>query len=685
MQRHRTLWRAALGGAAAIAAASPATAGEFDSSGVFSFDAKAVVKLDFTTFTGAPDAGSGSAKAEADATALVGGKVLSVSLEGKGYPIPLDLPKVAASYRLSFFLKGDCVAGAAVDYDDGSPGTLSQAFPTGRVTSDGWVEMSTQPFLVDGTKSGVDARMYLSAYAADKPIEVQIDAVEVVPDGTYVAPKSCKGLDAAGACGAGSMCIADQCRDARGWFPPLPSEAERTKLAQYWKQKIKDSFGLLVLRKSTMPAALAVLDEMPAAKDNVAFWLPLMEAVRRLGDAHTYADANPANELPLARPLNVCFFEGKADVSQAAAPSTPSLPDILVSHVGASDTWGLAQGDRLVSVDGEHPLAWARKLMGPSIWYWEADDPEQIANVLALLRELIALHAETIGVVRCTASSGTCGAAVETIELSKLPAPSAAKPKLVDCDNRPFYSVAGAPADHDFGGGFGTTATVLQGPVLDATLEENIQGLIWNSLLGDGKGWPVDTALKSAVGAFSKSRGVLLDHRKGRGGTAQTANILVSFARTPYTPFINFARNRASDEGPVDAAAAVERFNQYKSSAQKFGSPTAQTDVPVALLTTWDVSASDFLLKILQGGPKVRLFGPGPSMGAFGTFVQYSPWGVMRWSIGIEDAITPEGVVLSTRGVDPDEVVVPKQSDLLAGKDTVHEAAMVWLRKELKP
>jgi hypothetical protein len=686
MQRHRNLRRTALASAAVMAAASSAAAGEFDASGAFSFDGGAVLAMDFASFSQAPDASSGSAKLEADSSALAGSNVLAVRLEGKGYPIPLDLPELEGSYRLVFFMKGDCVAGAAVDYEDGSPGTVSQAFPTGRVTSDGWIEMSTQPFFVDGKKAGVDARMFLSAYARDKPTSVVIDAVEVVPDGSFSKPKACSGLDSAGTCGAGEMCLAGLCRDARGWFPPLPAEAERAKLAQYWKQKLNDTFGVYELRRTTMPGALALFDQMSGAKDNVAFWSPLMEAIRRLRDAHTYADANAVSELPLPRPLNVCFFEGSADLSQAAAPSTPGLPDILVSHAGSSETWGLGQGDRLVKIDGEHPLSWARKLMAPSLWYWEADDPEQIANIVALLRELIAIHAQSIGVVRCDASAGSCNASVDTIEIAELPTVSAsAAPKLVKCDNRPFYSVAGANEDHDFGGGLGSVDKVLYGPVLDATPSEAIQGLIWNSLMGDGQSWPLDIALKKAVAAFTTSRGVLLDHRQGHGGTAPTANILIGFARTPYTPFINEARNRASDEGPVDTAAAVQRFNQFKGKGDVFGSTGAQTDIPVALLTTWDVSASDYLLKIMQGGPKVRLFGPGPSMGAFGTFMQYSTWGVMRWSVGIEDAIGPDGTLLSTRGVDPDELVVPKQSDLLAGKDTVHEAAMAWLRTELKP
>src|SRR4030095_646459 len=98
-------------------------------------------------------------------------------------------------------------------------------------------------------------------------------------------------------------------------------------------------------------------------------------------------------------------------------------------------------------------------------------------------------------------------------------------------------------------------------------------------------------------------------------------------------------RTRAKDDGPADTSAALALFNQFQSSDDQFGSSKAHVEIPVAVLMTWDVSASDILLQVLKGGSKVRLFGPGPSMGAFGTFVQYSLWGLMRWSIGIEDSI----------------------------------------------
>lgn len=43
------------------------------------------------------------------------------------------------------------------------------------------------------------------------------------------------------------------------------------------------------------------------------------------------------------------------------------------------------------------------------------------------------------------------------------------------------------------------------------------------------------------------------------------------------------------------------------------------------------------------------------------------------------------GSALIGHGVEPDEIVLQRQSDLLAGKDTMVERAVAWLRSELKP
>jgi C-terminal processing protease CtpA/Prc len=102
------------------------------------------------------------------------------------------------------------------------------------------------------------------------------------------------------------------------------------------------------------------------------------------------------------------------------------------------------------------------------------------------------------------------------------------------------------------------------------------------------------------------------------------------------------------------------------------------------MLTHRDGSASDYLPEGMKGAPKTRLFGPGPTAGAFSTFIQFSYWGGISFQLASGDTIRKDGTPLIGRGVVPDEIVEQKQSDLLAGKDSIHEAALAWVRSELK-
>jgi C-terminal processing protease CtpA/Prc len=81
----------------------------------------------------------------------------------------------------------------------------------------------------------------------------------------------------------------------------------------------------------------------------------------------------------------------------------------------------------------------------------------------------------------------------------------------------------------------------------------------------------------------------------------------------------------------------------------------------------------------------VRIFGPHPTAGAFSTFIEFSGWGGLYYQFASGDTIGKDGRAILGHGVAPDEVVLPKQSDLVVGKDTLFEAALAWVRQELKP
>jgi hypothetical protein len=264
-----------------------ALAADFDAQGRFSFAKDAVLTESFESFV--PDAaGDSTVTVTDDPTALDGTRSLRIELHAEGFRVPLSVPPAAGTYHLRYFARGDAIGGFASDSDTpGSANVVAQAYPTGRITSDGWMEMKTGAFTVDGAAPGLDARLYLSAYDAEQPTTVDIDAAELLPEPAYTE-SACTGLDEENACGEGGMCLEGRCRDARGLFPPLPSAEDRKAFAAYWKAKIRRTYGPYLPRRISMPEALAAIDALEGDTTAAAFWLRFGGVIQLLRDAHTY-------------------------------------------------------------------------------------------------------------------------------------------------------------------------------------------------------------------------------------------------------------------------------------------------------------------------------------------------------------------------------------------------------------
>ena len=108
----------------------------------------------------------------------------------------------------------------------------------------------------------------------------------------------------------------------------------------------------------------------------------------------------------------------------------------------------------------------------------------------------------------------------------------------------------------------------------------------------------------------------------------------------------------------------------------------------VAWLNVIDGSASDMATYFAKGAPNVRIFAPNRTMGLFGglgIMGAFLPgWGGGSVQIGDTRAGATaaeriSGSFRSGHGIEPDEVVVQLQSDLLAGKDTMLDRARTWL------
>jgi hypothetical protein len=674
MRIPRSLLASSLG-ALVLAGGAGARAGTFTPEGAYLFAPNAVASLDFEG--AAPE---GTPEPVEDATALHGKKVLRLA-PFESVDFEVTLPKDRRSYRVSAWIRGgETLASLEISYSDRTD-DFAALYPTGRVTSDGWVEVANSGVRVDGERA---KKVTLGAFAA---AAADIDAFEVVPDGDAsvfpaIPNAPCEGLAGGDACAADQVCLYGECRNRGGWFPPIPEDRER--VTDYLESRLTLLFGPFHERTHDLPKALVAIEQMRHAKGPWAYWNGFGLAVRRLHDGHTTTSHVADFVLPNRRPIAACFLEGDADLSHDAAPKDPEHLDVLVSHVNIENTLGLAPGDRLVKVDGKHPIAWARSLI-EAHWAMPAiSNPRTFAELSSSLHRLIGRYAAEIEVIRCDAAAGTCGAP-ETIVIAGLPVlPPDTAPTPISCDNRPLRHLPGAPEDH----GNDAPSGVYSGIVIESDESEKIYGLEWESLYTTNGTDGVGAGLKQAVNTWKiqGARGVILDHRAGYGGTILGPEILWNYAVPRHASNYYEDRQRGEDEQP-DLAAGKAIFEAAKAAADVSyaGSNSPETDVPVALLLTEDVSASDWLPLGMKGAPKVKLFGPFESNGAFSTRYAFGYWLGVSYVIAVGDTFLPSGATANGTGISPDVVVLPKQSDLLAGKDTVYETALEWVRSELLP
>ncbi len=589
-------------------------------------------------------------------------------------------PDQAASYTASLWMRhGSASARLVVRYaeEDVVIGVLA---PTGRATSDGWVELASNPVPIDGARKPLVYVRFIDFAAEDG---VDLDAIELVESGPFRDQPTCTGY-ADPVCGEDAVCISGRCKLGGPSVPPLPRDEIRSEMVASLKSKLHTFFGGQSTRQNNLPLALATVESLMEAQTGWQFWNGWATAIHQLGDWHTNINSAFQETEPGAG-LNVCFIEGSADRSQTIAPKHPVFPDVMVSHTGTGSIAGLAAGDRLVAIDGLHPIEWARGLSGVNWSHHPPCDPQSYSDYVEDLgrsRGLISRYATNFTVVRCDQTSGQCNGELETIAVAELPPVSG---QGVACDNRPSYHLGvNSPAeDHRVGFDF------FEGRIDGTSEEEAIFGMLWDTLYGGGdpNGY-VNGKIRNAVTRWkNEARGVILDHRAGNGGTLDAPQYMTELVRPTETWAVALMPiHKAAWDGPASASEGIALFNSFASSSPYVvGSEQYDAALPVALITHRDGSASDYLPQGMKGAPKTRIFGPGPTAGAFSTFIQFVYWGDVSFQFASGDTISKDGAALIGHGVIPDEIVEQKQSDLLAGKDSIHEAALAWVRQELKP
>ncbi|MEZ4298823.1 MAG: S41 family peptidase [Polyangiaceae bacterium] len=689
----RPLFTGALAATTLALAALPASAADFGPAGELVPDKGAVTFIDFETDPPryVPDdtpekcQSPGFAVAAAP-DALDGEHVAVVNVVSDcAERFLFTLPKSKGSYRVSAWVRhGKAGLSVLVLYppESGLSRTLTPLGPTGRATSDGWVEMASNEIPIDASAA---TAAYLRVVNFGGEDGTELDSIEVVPAGQYEEQKACAGaFDPV--CGSDAVCVHGLCAPGRLAVPPLPTDALRDEVVDGFAGRIRTYFGGVRSRAERLPEALATIDSTRKAKTAWQFWGGLSRAVSQLADWHTSMYV-PLGGDPRYR-LNACFIEGDADTSHALWPKHPLYSDILVSHAGDKGAADLRAGDRLVAVDGQHPLAWARSLRDVNPGHHSATDPSVFAESAEALGgpfwggALIIKYAKTVTVVRCDAKAGTCADKVETLQVKDLTEPGG---EDVICDNRPFYHFEpdkNPPSNHAVFYNF------YSGKIAGTTDEEAIYGVVWDTLYGGGQpnGY-VNGNLKTLMKLWKESaRGVILDHRAGNGGTLDAPEVVTTLVRPPETlAVVLMPTEIAGFGGPATPEEGILFFDQFKAKTPyQVGSVDHDPELPVALIIHRDGSASDYLPLGMKGAPKARIFGPHPTAGAFSTFVNMAYYGAFEIQLASGDTVTSDGKAWIGHGVEPDFVVPQRQSDLLAGKDSLHEAALAWIRDNLK-
>jgi hypothetical protein len=548
--------------------------------------------------------------------------------------------------------------------------------------------------------------LVLPSFYADPKDSFLLDALEITKlDGAPVTPNACTQDNVDQVCGAEGDCMFGHCISSTVTWGVLPAASHRNEVAERWIQFgtrfIGDRNAAQNGAKILAPGARELAKSAMSSRQ---FYGGLNRLVNLLRDNHTsfgspanYSSFAPQVQGGTSSALGACFGVVEKDIMGGGIA-------FGVYRASTTPLTGVAlkRGDIVTAIDGKDPKQWVDEnwpKFATTLPNDPASDWGSSANDLA---RLVTTRASSITLARCAAANKCEGADRETItiDVSKVvydaitnPAPqSGGGSRSFACSQRFSESVEGQS-----GGGWGEDKVKTN---VGSAGETRVS---FDGFVGQG-GW--EDSMSSVFDA--KPERVLMDARMGHGGYYTTVEHLfhllrgtdepmgvVSIGRGTYDmtdpPWLFQRYGSCTEESGMSLNGGSDMWSCFAGNANGFFAK--QADPPgkatkIAWLNTHDVSANDFMPRLLQGRTGFKIFAPHPTSGAFGAVVEL-PALVAGWSGGslqIQDArfakdlTTAETVRWeSGHGVPPDVVVVQKLSDALNGKDTILEAASAWL------
>ena len=591
-------------------------------------------------------------------------------------------------------------------FADATPFATVRAVRTGRATTDGWAEYSTGP--LDGSVWGTPVAAVLIAASpfAEADAAFVVDALEVrsVP-GTPTEPLACTQQNVEAVCGASGDCIYGHCVSSTVTWGILPSLSQRRELAERWvflaTRFIGDRKAMQIGSTFLTPNARLLAENAISSRQ---FFGGLNRLVNLLRDNHTsfgsptnFSQFAPQVGFGSSSVLGACF--GVVDKDLLGGGLGYAVFQTVPKPLSKKP---LVAGDVLYSIDGREPKEWVDDVW-PRFATTLPNDPSSDWSPSANdLSRLIATRASTVTLLRC-ASSSACGpgqrqeivvdVASAVYKALTVGFPDDTSPS-VGCTQRFSDSVAGIGGGGGQFGGEDAVAKVV-GPVGETRVQ-------FDGFMGEDA-W---TAAMASVFDPSPAK-VIMDARMGHGGLYSAVEALFNLVRGTSEPTGVLSIGRGSYDladppwlmsrlgvcandganGSNDIFWTCFQGNTNGFFATQANPPGASSKI--AWLNASDVSANDFMPRLLKGRSKVRIFAPHPTTGAFGSIASL-PGIWTGWSGGsmqVQDTrFAPDLASLvnaqweSSHGVVPDAVVAQKLSDTLKGEDTMLAAATAWLQ-----
>lgn len=566
--------------------------------------------------------------------------------------------------------------------------------PTGRMTDDGWEEWAVGPVdfhMAHRRDPGAFAiwdRDRLTGwgyYGAPASRRLWLDGLEIVDLGPAVVPDAaCRPGDAA-VCGDLGTCRFGRCVDAETQAPPLPRDPRlRQMYLDRWRFLVERFEGGRGPRKK-LGEVIDVFRELASSTPSLRGRQAFERVLYGLEDGHLRPPmaGGGAPGTPYA-----CLYLGDADLLDGH----DTLPMVLELTRAGRERLGLMIGDVLVAIDGEAPLEWAARFPRRLSYGGDAAGRDFVIAP-NLIRTATDLGAELL-FRRCDRGDGIACSAEEWTEIRVDLAQEAEA--TIWRDGRDPWSVAGSDVlacDYRFRRP--VEGQNVQDPRFSGYADDDgIRSVLINAVPGT-RGWR--NALRAAW--TTPPDHVLIDQRLGGGGTLEGVEELV----VPLLAAGDYAYAMMLPPADRHDPALLDAFLQCTNNGDQCGAIqwrpglAANIDVGphttqrVAVLNGNDVSGNDYssMMLRLRSGP-TRIFGPGPTQGAFGVIWrlpgmlgEHQGGSIQTQDtlfIEVEGAYSDEFV--TGTGVAPDEVVRQRQSDALAGIDSVLARARAWLQEE---